>query len=459
MSASKSTTIEIDVSRLRTTTAYDLEVMRRQNGPQTQTARAEAKLADIGAPPVGTRVLHEDEGAGIVLKHWSDDQVRCKWHTGRVTPVLVVDLQWQGKPSGRKRKTLQAHGLGEIELTPVRWLVQDIWTADGFGAVAGPEKSLKSYLVTLMAMSVATGKPFLGKFPVAVQGGVLFFAGEGSKALFKRRVSHLAKLFGFSEDDLRVLDGSIAVIEDVAQVQTKHFQRTLAEWLEARPALVVVDPFYAFHGASANAGNVYETAPILQALSEPCSRAGVALQVVFHFRKDVKEHDLTNITQAGPREWAHNWITVYKRKDPEPEEMAEQSFELDMAVGSREGYAGRYDIDVVLGPIDENGLHEGEPSLTVCEHSELPPESMREKITTMLMGNPWKLTKVEIKGRVKGAQAAIQHELDQMYVEGLVEMRDEKRTNVEGRTRTVKVYGLRRTEVHEGVRLTTDMPV
>ncbi len=401
---------------------------------------AHYQLAEVGAPPAGTLVFHDVEGRGVVLKRWRGDAVRVHWAEGGVSAVFPNTLHWQGKPPVEEPLTMRATGLGDIELKPLHWLVKDIWTTDGFGAVAGPEKSLKSYWETLMAMSVSTGHPFLNEFEVKSPGPVLFFAGEGSQELFKRRVDHLAQLFNFSDDEFRVLDGSIAVIEDVAQVQTERFQSTLAEWLAAKPALVVLDPFYAFHGAVANAGNVYETAPVLQSLSVPCHAAGVALQVVFHYRKGATGHDLQNITQAGPREWCHNWVTIEKRREPTAEEMLDQSFELEFVAGSREGYSGYFDIDITLGPLDEHGFHEGKPTLEVRDHEEVTKTPIKELVWQMMWGNPLKLTKSDFKSRIKGNDHEIALQLDLMVQSGEAETQKEKREIAGGKSRTVDVY-------------------
>lgn len=58
------------------------------------------------------------------------------------------------------------------------WLVEDIWMAKNVGWIAGEGKSYKSVLSLDLALSVASGKPFLGKYKVQDAGPVLMVQEE-----------------------------------------------------------------------------------------------------------------------------------------------------------------------------------------------------------------------------------------------------------------------------------------
>lgn len=68
-----------------------------------------------------------------------------------------------------------------------RWLVQDIWAEGACGFIAGAPKSYKSWLALDLALSVATGMPFLGQWPVKKQGPVLYLQEEDPVPLVKDR--------------------------------------------------------------------------------------------------------------------------------------------------------------------------------------------------------------------------------------------------------------------------------
>ena len=51
-----------------------------------------------------------------------------------------------------------------------RWLVEQLWCADSVGVIGGAPKCAKTWLGLDMALSVATGTPCLGKYPVPEPG-------------------------------------------------------------------------------------------------------------------------------------------------------------------------------------------------------------------------------------------------------------------------------------------------
>jgi len=61
-----------------------------------------------------------------------------------------------------------------------RWLVEGFWSERAVGIVGGEPKCCKSFLALDLAVSVASGKPFLRRFPVHRPGCVLLFAAEDS---------------------------------------------------------------------------------------------------------------------------------------------------------------------------------------------------------------------------------------------------------------------------------------
>lgn len=72
-----------------------------------------------------------------------------------------------------------------------RWLVKDIWTEGGCGFIAGAPKSYKSWMALDLAVSVATGTPFLGMFKVPVPRPVLYIQEEDDLRLVADRLESI----------------------------------------------------------------------------------------------------------------------------------------------------------------------------------------------------------------------------------------------------------------------------
>ena len=392
---------------------------------------------------VGKGVQHPVMGCGTVLKPWRDDGVRVSWYTGEVSAVLPSSFdRWDGQPTPVPENTLMHYGLAEVidEDYRLQWQIRDFWTLGGFGQIAGPEKSLKSYVLAMICLAVASGRPLFGLFEVVTPGPVVLFTAEGTRHLVRRRMEHLAQTMDLTQDELRRLP--IEIIDEAAQIQSERFLGTFKNALAQRPGLIGIDPLYAYQGGKVEAGNVYSAGEMLTSMSELTQAANCSLILANHFNKAGSQSlELVNITQAGGREWCHNWVLIKKRAEPD---LKNQSFELEFKVGSREGYGGHYDLDVHLGPLDRDTVrHTGTPVVTVGIRDEPDPKAeMETTIIGILATSPWKLTKTDLKARLRGSQEDKVTAIDVLEGTGRIETRPEKRIRTDGKARTVKVLGL-----------------
>ena len=81
---------------------------------------------------------------------------------------------------------IRLHTIAELrKRPPVGWLVDRFAQRSTIVMVAGPPGIGKSFLTADLALSVATGQPFLGERPTR-QGRVLYIAGEGATGLPSR---------------------------------------------------------------------------------------------------------------------------------------------------------------------------------------------------------------------------------------------------------------------------------
>jgi RecA-family ATPase len=71
----------------------------------------------------------------------------------------------------------------------VRYIIEGLLVEGQPTLLGGPKKSLKTSLALAMALSVASGRPFLGQFKVPNRRRVLFCSGES--ALAELRVRHV----------------------------------------------------------------------------------------------------------------------------------------------------------------------------------------------------------------------------------------------------------------------------
>jgi len=241
--------------------------------------------------------------------------------------------------------------IGPAELAapvpPVEFLIEGMWPAGSFGPWGGPKKSLKTHCASLAAVAVAGGVPALGHWRVRHARPVIYFGGEGGRDLHARRFQRIAsEVYGLELEDL-----PLYLVTGVGPFDSKEFRQELEEHCEkVDPGLVVLDSLYNYHPAGIEVGNLYDRGRVLSDLSHPLAEAGVALWVLDHFNKNGEGLDLDRLAQAGMAAWADSWLLLKHRTPPR---VGEGQFALRAEVGSRQWGGTTWDIDLNIGPFDQ----------------------------------------------------------------------------------------------------------
>ena len=247
-------------------------------------------------------------------------------------------------------------GLEELDDDDFRptWLHKGWRSHPSHGIQAGMEKTLKSWIAATEAVAVASGLPLFGELESVTSGPVVIFTSESGRHLYHRRLRHVARAFGLEDDAFTGLP--IHVIDERATTRSARFRATLESTLNGtEQVLTIVDPLYAYHGSDVEAGNVYAASEVLNAMSEITDGHGSSLNVVTHFRKSAEGRlSLTDITQAGPREWSESWVLVGHQEPPTGERIAEGRFSLNLSVGGRQWDGDQWSLDLTLGALDRD---------------------------------------------------------------------------------------------------------
>jgi RecA-family ATPase len=84
------------------------------------------------------------------------------------------------------------------------WLSKHVLVLDKPRVLGGPKKTLKTSLLVDMAVSIGTGRPFLGKFPVPQRRRVAVFSGESGQATLQDTARRVCAARGVSLGDCLV---------------------------------------------------------------------------------------------------------------------------------------------------------------------------------------------------------------------------------------------------------------
>lgn len=215
------------------------------------------------------------------------------------------------------------------EVTRQKWLVEGLWTEGSQGIIGGEPKTLKTTLALAMGMSIASGKDFLGEFPVHVRGPVLMIEEENALWSMQDKVRKIAYSYDLiSKEDVSIsrsevgsIGSTIVRIEKFPDDIPFHLAcmtgftmekggdgvQMLEERIdELRPAMVILDPLYFMIG-EANIDRINEIVGMLKWLTSLRHNYGTAIAIVHHMGKKGKDGRQGGQRVLGSTAF-HGWI-------------------------------------------------------------------------------------------------------------------------------------------------------
>lgn len=172
------------------------------------------------------------------------------------------------------------------------FLVDGLWAEGGVGWIAGEPKTLKTWLICELIITITTGRPAFGEFACERPGRVLYVAEEGNRRRFQERLAGLCNAYGVSLERVKAnLDVVWRQHVDLLDESWKRDLEAIAPGYRA----IFLDPFRDMHDA--NEDRVDEVKPVLDFLRR-LQEQGPAVAAVMHLRK---ARDGDNKVRAGQR--------------------------------------------------------------------------------------------------------------------------------------------------------------
>ena len=181
--------------------------------------------------------------------------------------------------NGKPGQTIRYLDLATTEPGPIAWVLERILAQQTVSILGGDAGVGKTWLGLSLGHAVASGRPWLGRFPVC-QGPVLYYDEESAPILLHHRISALRKSEPALPADLDIryrLDTGlqIDVLESVAMIES--------DLGDQAAALVVIDSFRACFAGDENKSAEVRVA--LQNLRHIAHEWGCAILVLHHTRK------------------------------------------------------------------------------------------------------------------------------------------------------------------------------
>lgn len=175
------------------------------------------------------------------------------------------------------------------------WLVENFWTRESHGIIAGEPKSFKSTILLDFVVSIASGEPFLGEFEVKESGPVVVVQNENSDWIMQDRLNKITTQKGISGRSKRVKGGMqiVAPLElPIFYINQQGFlfsdpthQDQLEEFIaRARPIAVIFDPLYLMFDGDVNSAK--DLGPALSWLLYLKQEYSTSIMLVHHWGKN-----------------------------------------------------------------------------------------------------------------------------------------------------------------------------
>jgi hypothetical protein len=257
----------------------------------------------------------------------------------------LPDIEWQHEVQARQP-------------IDAGWLIKDIWHANTQGVIGGEAKSFKSILTMEMAQAVASGNPFLGKYPVHRRGPVLIVQEENDRDYYlPDLLNKITRARGTLPNPAMWQEGPDTILSPAPMLPIAYLNQTgftfesqermdhVEELIRrVQPVLVIFDSMYSMLG-SIDETKAHEIRPILTWLREIKKKHQTAVVLCHHWRKKQGRNDNARAGQrlSGSNNF-HNWIEsalyVTRPSDDDPTVIVEREFRRAM-VGK---FVIRFDI-------------------------------------------------------------------------------------------------------------------
>ena len=200
--------------------------------------------------------------------------------------------------------------------TEYDWIVENVLLANQPMIVGGAAKTLKTSISLDMAISIASGTKFLGRYK-AHKRRVLFISGESGKAALANTIKAIARERKMSRDDFRTFINfkfrlpKLTNASDVAALK-KYLEKSKTD-------VVFIDPLYMclLADSKLQAGNVFDMGSAFSGICNACQDVGCTPIFLHHFNRKgspFSRPSLSDLSQAGSSEFCRQHILISRQK-------------------------------------------------------------------------------------------------------------------------------------------------
>ncbi|WP_298863727.1 bifunctional DNA primase/polymerase [uncultured Gimesia sp.] len=259
------------------------------------------------------------------------------------------------------------------------FLINGVLTRGQPCIMAAQKKCLKTNIAIDMAVSLATGTHFLGKFPVPIPVNTAVVSCESGEPTLQetfRRVTKSKNLLPSNVENLHFCFDTPS-LQNAIDV---NFIRQTIEELEIE--VLFIDPVYLCMSLGDSASNLFSVGEKLKPLSNLVQETGCTIILIHHTRKtrdgkDWNEPQLEEIAFAGFQEFARQWVLLGRRDAYKPDIPGHHK--LHFVAGGSAGHSQAWALDINEGSIDDPGGRIWDVRLFPAQEARAEKQTAKEK--------------------------------------------------------------------------------
>ena len=198
------------------------------------------------------------------------------------------------------------------------WLVKGVWGRNSHGIVAGMPKTFKSTMVHDLAVSVASGKDFLGRYEVLEQGPVIIIQNENADYIMKDRTEKMITSKGLTGtfESINDLEAVVKwapelplyfVNQEGFSLSDEKKKKALELLIEKiKPVLVIFDPLYLMFDGDINKAE--DLNPALNWLLQLKNNYRTSIMLLHHYNKGGGDKDSKGGARMSGSIFLYGWI-------------------------------------------------------------------------------------------------------------------------------------------------------